>query len=227
MIVGGILIFLPRGTVRSQELSSISIPHLLQRYERLVAKADHAFQKMKKEFPECIKCKPHCSDCCHALFGLFLIEAVYLKRHFDKLGRKERRAALLRGNKAEKELKRLKKRVQKNGKTPEMGTASLARERIRCPLLDDHQTCILYFHRPITCRVYGIPTSIQEKARVCRKTGFKNGQTYPLFDLDRAYRELYLLSNELLKTAGIQNSERASLLMSVAGVIRTPLTELV
>jgi Fe-S-cluster containining protein len=205
----------------------MSITHVLQRYELLVAKADQAFQKMKKEFPECIKCKPRCSDCCHALFGLFLIEAVYLKRHFDKLGRKARRAALLRGNKADKELKKLEERLQKNGKTPEMGTASLARERIRCPLLDDHQVCTLYFHRPITCRVYGIPTAIQGKARVCRKAGFKSGTTYPLFDLDRAYQELYLLSGELLKEAGRRDPERASLLISVSRVIKTPPAELV
>jgi Fe-S-cluster containining protein len=205
----------------------MSITHVLQRYELLVAKADQAFQKMKKEFPECIKCKPRCSDCCHALFGLFLIEAVYLKRHFDKLGRKARRAALLRGNKADKELKKLEERLQKNGKTPEMGTASLARERIRCPLLDDHQVCTLYFHRPITCRVYGIPTAIQGKVRVCRKAGFKSGKTYPLFDLDRAYQELYLLSGELLKEAGRRDPERASLLISVSRVIKTPPAELV
>jgi Fe-S-cluster containining protein len=205
----------------------MSITHVLQRYELLVAKADQAFQKMKKEFPECIKCKPRCSDCCHALFGLFLIEAVYLKRHFDKLGRKARRAALLRGNKADKELKKLEERLQKNGKTPEIGTASLARERIRCPLLDDHQVCTLYFHRPITCRVYGIPTAIQGKARVCRKAGFKSGTTYPLFDLDRAYQELYLLSGELLKEAGRRDPERASLLISVSRVIKTPPAELV
>jgi len=205
----------------------MSITHLLQRYELLVAKADQAFQKMKKEFPDCIKCKPRCSDCCHALFGLFLIEAVYLKRHFDKLGRKERRAALLRGNKADKELKKFEKKLQTNGKAPEMGTESLARERIRCPLLDDHQVCTLYFHRPITCRVYGIPTAIQRKARVCGKAGFKSGKTYPIFDLDTAYQELYLLSGELLKEAGRRDPERASLLLSVSKAIETPLEDII
>jgi len=200
----------------------MSITHLLQRYELLVAKADQAFQKMKKEFPECIKCKPRCSDCCHALFGLFLIEAVYLKRQFNKLGRKERRAALLRGNKADKELKKLEKKLQTNDKAPEMGTESLARERIRCPLLGDNEECVLYPHRPITCRVYGIPTAIQGKAHVCGKAGFKSGKTYPIFDLDRAYQELYLLSGELLKETGRRDPERASLLISVSKAIETP-----
>ena len=205
----------------------MSITHLLQRYELLVAKADQAFQKMKKEFPECIKCNPCCSDCCHALFGLFLIEAVYLKRHFDKLGRKERRAALLRGNKADKELKKLEQRLQTQDINPRTTNYPLERERIRCPLLGDNEECVLYPHRPITCRVYGIPTAIQGKAHVCGKAGFKSGKTYPIFDLDRAYQELYLLSGELLKEAGRRDLERASLLISVSRVIKTPPAELV
>lgn len=200
---------------------------LLQRYELLAAKADQDFQKIKKEFPECIKCKPRCSDCCHALFGLFLIEAVYLKRHFDKLGRKERRAALLRGNKADKELKKLEQRLQTQDVNLRTTNYPLERERIRCPLLGDNEECVLYPHRPITCRVYGIPTAIQGKAHVCGKAGFKSGKTYPIFDLDRAYQELYLLSGELLKETGRRDPERASLLISVSRVIKIPPAELV
>ncbi len=205
----------------------MSITHLLQRYELLVAKADQAFQKMKKEFPECIKCKPRCSDCCHALFGLFLIEAVYLKRNFDKLGRKERRAAVLRGKKADNDLEKLEKRLQSQDVNPRTTNYPLERERIRCPLLGDNEECVLYPHRPITCRVYGIPTAIQGKAHVCGKAGFKSGKTYPIFDLDRAYQELYLLSGELLKEAGRSDPEKASLLISVSKAIETPLEDII
>jgi len=71
----------------------MTLTHLLKRYEQLADRADQAFQKMQQDYPECIKCKPHCSDCCHALFGLFLIETAFLKSHFDRLGRKERRGS--------------------------------------------------------------------------------------------------------------------------------------
>ncbi len=205
----------------------MSTTQLLQRYELLVAKADQAFQKMKKEFPEYVKCKPRCSDCCHALFGLFLIEAVYLKHNFDKLGRKERRAALLRGDKADKELKTLEKRLLAQDVNPLTINYPLERERIRCSLLGNNEECVLYPHRPITCRVYGIPTAIQGKAHVCGKAGFKSGKTYPKFDLDRAYKELYLLSGELLKEAGRRDSERASLLISVSKAIKTPIEDII
>jgi hypothetical protein len=77
-------------------------------------------------------------------------------------------------------------------------------------------------HRPITCRVYGIPTKVQGKARVCWKADFKKDERYPVFDLDGAYRELYFLSTELLKGAG-EDTEKASLLISVSKAITTPL----
>ena len=200
----------------------MTLTHLLERYEHLATSADQAFQKMLQDYPECIKCRPHCSDCCHTLFGLFLIEAAFLKSHFDRLGRKERRAALLRCDKADRELKKLENGMQKSGSVSEMGTEALAKERIRCPLLDDQKECILYPHRPITCRVYGIPTSIQGKARVCGKAGFIKGKSYPAFDLDGAYKKLYSLSRELLEGAGRRDFEKASFLISVSKAIRTP-----
>jgi Fe-S-cluster containining protein len=205
----------------------MTLTHLLERYERLATRADQAFQKMLQDYPECIKCKPHCSDCCHALFGLFLIEAVSIKRHFEELERKKRRAALLGGNKADRDLKKLEKKMHKSGGASEMGTESLAKERIRCPLLDDQKECILYPYRPITCRVYGIPTSIQGKARVCGKAGFKKGESYPAFDLDGVYKKLYSLSKELLKGAGRRDFEKALLLISVSKAIRTPRNDLI
>jgi len=204
----------------------MTLTHLLERYEHLATNADQAFQKMLQDYPECIKCRPHCSDCCHALFGLFLIEAAFLKSHFDRLGRKERRAALLRCDNADRDLKKLENGMQKSGSASEMGTEALAKERIRCPLLDDQKECILYPHRPITCRVYGIPTSIQGKARVCGKAGFKKGESYPAFDLDGVYKKLYSLSKELLEAAGRRDFEKASLLISVSKAIRTPLGDL-
>ncbi|MGD8985952.1 MAG: YkgJ family cysteine cluster protein, partial [Desulfobacteraceae bacterium] len=151
----------------------MKLTQLFQSYELLVDKADTAFRKMEKEYGTCIKCERHCSDCCHAVFGLFLIEGAYIKQHFDQLDSKVGREALLRCNDTERALKRLEIRLQRCEEDPQMQALVLARERIRCPLLDGNLDCILYPYRPITCRVYGIPTRIQGKARVCGKAGFK------------------------------------------------------
>lgn len=205
----------------------MNFTHLFQRYELLVAKADQAFGKMQKDYGAYIKCKLHCSDCCHAIFGLFLIEAAYLQQHFNQLSRKERQAALLRGKKSEKEYKELEKKLKTYGNDPQMASYSIGRERIRCPLLSDTRECVLYVYRPITCRVYGIPLVIQGKAHACGNAGFKDGESYPSFNLDEVQRELYLLSRELLDRARRKDLERASLLISVSKAIKTPFKDLI
>ena len=199
---------------------------LFRSYELLVDKAEAAFQGMQKDHSSCIKCEPHCSDCCHAIFGLFLIEAGYLKEHLDELTNEEKRAALLRCEEAEKSLERLQKMLQAHEGDPQMQAYIMSRERIPCPLLNENQDCILYPYRPITCRVYGIPTKVQGKARVCWKAEFKKDERYPVFDLDGVYRDLYFLSIELLKSAGKDDPEKASLLFSVSKAITTSLEDL-
>ena len=198
---------------------------LFQTYELLVDKAEAAFQEMQKEHGSCIKCEAHCSDCCHAVFGLFLIEAGNLKEHFDKLTDEEKKAALVRCEQAEKSLERLQNMLREHEGDPQMQAYIMSRERIPCPLLNEDQECALYLHRPITCRVYGIPTKVQGKARVCWKADFKKDERYPVFDLDGVYRELYFLSTELLKGVG-EDTEKASLLISVSKAITTPLKDL-
>jgi len=199
---------------------------LFQSYELLADKAEAAFQEMQKEHSSCIKCEPHCADCCHAVFGLFLIEAGYLREQFEKLTDEEKRAALLRCEEAERSLGRLQNMLQAHEGDPQMQAYIMSRERIPCPLLSAKQECILYSHRPITCRVYGIPTKVQGKARVCWKAEFKKDERYPVFDLDGVYRDLFFLSTELLKSAGKDDPEMASLLISVSKAITTPLEDL-
>ena len=200
---------------------------LFRSYEFLADKADEAFKKIGNEHGTCIKCVRHCSDCCHAVFGLFIVEAAYLKQHFDQLDSKECREALLRCNDAERAIKRLEVRLKTCEEDQQMQAHVLARGRIRCPLLDENQDCIIYSHRPITCRVYGIPTKIQGKARVCGKAEFKKGEPYPIYDLDGIYRELFTLSKELLNSAEKGDPEKASLLISVPKAIRTTSDDLI
>ena len=201
--------------------------YLLEPYDNLVQKADQAFQGISEEFEACVRCEPHCADCCHAVFGLFLIEAVFIKQDFDKLGEKERAAALKRADEAKRELEVLERTLKEFEGDPRMMAYSMARARIRCPLLSDNNECILYPFRPITCRVYGIPTLLQGSAKVCGLSEFKKEQSYPTFNLDEAHLELYELSKLLLERVGHEQVEKAAVLLSVAKVLKTPLEELV
>ena len=196
-------------------------------YALLTDKANLTFKGMQEEYGACIKCDRHCSDCCHAVFGLFLIESAYIKQHFDQLGNEEKKAALLRCSETDRGLKRMEKMLKEFEDDPGMQTHIMAKEKIRCPLLSNDLDCILYPYRPITCRIYGVPTKIQGKARVCGKSGFKKNDSYPVFDLDGIFRDLYILSQDLLNSLENGNPAKASLLISVSKAISTPIDELI
>jgi hypothetical protein len=51
-----------------------------EKYKKIVAAADKVFEQIKKEHPDCVKCKIECSDCCHALFDISLVEALYISQ---------------------------------------------------------------------------------------------------------------------------------------------------
>ncbi len=201
--------------------------YLLEPYEKLVATADNAFQRVKSEYPECVTCGSHCSDCCHAVFGLFPIEAYFLKNDFDRLDHVVKDAALKQADAADRALTKLEQTLKSFSGDPHMQDYAMAKARVRCPLLSDTEECILYAYRPITCRVYGVPTMIRGKPRVCSKSGFKKDQNYPVFNISAIHRELHQLSKDLLERAGQENFEKAGLLFSVSKIIKTPFEELV
>ncbi len=200
---------------------------LFKEYELLAERADRAFLQARREYGDLVRCAEGCADCCHSVFGLFLIESAYIHYHFGRLGRKARREAAPRLDRADRELLEAEKRLSAYDHDPRLKALAMAGERVRCPLLDRRERCLLYARRPITCRVYGIPTVIDGKVRTCWKAGFEKGRTYPAFDLDGAYRELFGLSKRLLARAGAADTERASLLVSVSRSMKTPIDELI
>ena len=193
---------------------------IFEKYEALVAQADTVFTGMQEAHPDCVRCKIHCCDCCYAVFDLTLIESVYVNYHLDKsLTRRERRPILRRVEKADRKFYQIKQKLQKmyvrEGKTPEEIFFRLAQEKVACPLLNDRKLCDLYSRRPITCRVYGIPTSIGGKVHICGESGFKEGTAYPTVNLDNMNDRLIELSKDLLTEIG---SKSANMHMSVVPV---------
>ncbi|MBW2093480.1 MAG: hypothetical protein JRI80_01200 [Deltaproteobacteria bacterium] len=115
--------------------------------------------------------------------------------------------------------------AQKGGEP--QGSYSLEKARVRCPLLNEVDACVLYQYRPITCRVYGIPTAIQGKAHVCWKAKFEKEKAYPAFNLDEVNRKLYYLSREFLQGMGGSDPSKATFLVSVSKVIATRTPDLI
>ncbi len=173
------------------------------RYEAIAAEADAAFAKVAAACPGLVTCGAGCSDCCHALFDLTFIEALYLNHQFNKAfpPGPARDAILERANKADREHYKLKRKAFRAG---EQGVSTreiledLSRERIRCPLLDENDRCILYAHRPVTCRLYGVPVEIGGEAHTCGATGFEPGGRYPTVRIEKLQDRLMALSQDVV-----------------------------
>ncbi len=205
----------------------MGIDALFRAYEQLTSRADDAFEQIERDYPDAVRCRRHCDDCCHAVFGLFLVEAAYLQTFFAGLPSDVKAETILRCGEADREVARLQRELEvleREGKKTDGDP--LASRRIRCPLLNQDKDCVLYPQRPVTCRIYGVPTRIQGKGRVCRFSAFQPGVSYPTFDLDAVYRDLFELSNELVEMEEGPEPDRAGLLISVSKALTTPLKDL-
>jgi Fe-S-cluster containining protein len=201
-----------------------------EKYEALVSEVDKIFKAIQNEHKDCVLCEIHCCDCCYAVFDLTLIESVYINYHLNKsLSRKERRPIISRAEKADRKYYQIKHKLQKmyidRRKPSEEVFNQLAQERVKCPLLNDEDLCDLYVRRPITCRVYGVPTSIGGTAHICGKSGFKEGTAYPTVNLDKMNDRLFELSEALLKEIGAQRSKIHMGLVPVSAALMTDYDE--
>lgn len=189
-------------------------------YEALVAEIDKIFNAVKGQCGDLVTCEKGCDDCCHALFDLSFIESAYLNDRFlAAFGGRERDAILMRADEAER---RQHKIVRAAFKAKESGAdtlavlAELARERIRCPLLAEDSSCALYEHRPITCRLYGIPTAFEGQTRTCGRSGFEQGKPYPTVQLEKIQDRLVELSARAAEGVGSKFTGLATLFVPVS-----------
>lgn len=201
-----------------------------EKYEKLVAASDAAFERVKQAHAECVKCKEGCADCCHAVFDLTLIEALYINHRFNQQFKANAKTEVEeKANRTDRQLSKIKRRAQEDllaGKPEAEILADLARERVRCPLLNSRDLCDLYEHRPLTCRFYGIPTAIGGGGHTCGLSGFKEGETYPTVNLDAIHARLQELSAELIRDLKSRHIKLADILVPLSTALITEYDEI-
>lgn len=180
----------------------IDLTPYFEQYKALRKTADDVFQRLQDDYPDCVTCEVKCADCCHALFDITLIEALYINSQFNKnFEGREKEQLVEKANRADRKVHKIKRKAFKEvqaGKKEDQALIDLAQERCRCPLLNADDLCDLYEHRPITCRLYGIPTSIGGTGHTCGKTKFKEGQQYPTVSLETIQNKLFEISQQLV-----------------------------
>lgn len=190
---------------------------IFEKYETLVREADAVAKAVVERHPKEVVCAKRCSDCCHAVFDLSLVEALYLNKKFNEaFSGMERSRILDRADASEREMYKAKRKAHKQsleGRDTAEILEEIGKLRIRCPLLSDDDLCLLYEHRPITCRLYGLPLNIGGKARTCGLSGFQTGGKYPTVNVDRINERLAGLAREFVAAIQSRNVKMADMLV--------------
>ena len=198
-------------------------------YQKLAAAAEQAFDKIKEEYSDAVKCGLGCTDCCYAIFDVSFVEAMYINAQFNiKFSEKVRYDMMEKANRIDRKLTKIKRNAFKeleSGKDENTILTEIAQTKVQCPLLDDNDGCSLYESRPITCRLYGIPTAIGGTGRTCGLSGFKPGEAYPTVHLDKIHQQLYDISAEMVKAMKSSHIKMAEILMPVSMAIITDFNE--
>jgi Fe-S-cluster containining protein len=199
------------------------LSRFFEEYETLAAQMDAVFEKIRQAHPDCVSCAKGCSDCCHAMFDLSLVEAMYVNRRFnERYQGLERSAIQERADASERENVRIKRnlfRLSQEGKTEREVFQEAGKIRMRCPLLNDRDQCDLYEHRPITCRLYGVPTSVGGEAHTCNLAAFKPGAQYPAVSMDALWDRLLDISRRLVESLDTRHKKLHEVIVPVASAL--------
>ncbi|HIJ96944.1 MAG TPA: YkgJ family cysteine cluster protein [Desulfuromonadales bacterium] len=176
---------------------------LIDCYGALLRDVDTWFHTCSQSHPEHILCRDGCSSCCRGLFDVTLLDALYLKQGVDLLP-----AALQHDimRAAESRLSSLSYQFPffiepwlLNGIPEEKWDQLMPEEdETPCVLLSGAGRCLVYNHRPMTCRLNGIPlidVSGEEFFDEWCSLNFKNLDPRPLEELRYRFHDLF--SNEL------------------------------
>lgn len=135
---------------------------VLEHYAALLQEVDVWFDRCLSVAGGEISCKEGCSACCRGLFDITLLDACYLKSGFDRLDAAVKLPVVRR---AEERLDRIR------AVWPEFSSPYILNFRpddqwnqlmpdddmTPCLLLGEDGRCLVYDHRPMTCRLHGLP----------------------------------------------------------------------
>lgn len=139
----------------------------VEQYQQLLERLDRWFAETRERHPGVIPCRPGCTACCHGPFDISLADVRLLSAGLAQLDPAVREQVRQRGQ-------ALLERVHalEPGWTTPYDVRALDEERfdrltealadMPCPLLDEQGSCLAYAHRPMVCRLIGLPMMTAE-----------------------------------------------------------------
>jgi Fe-S-cluster containining protein len=112
-----------------------------------------------------LACRLGCTECCIGPFDITGLDAERLRRGYRELQRIDPKAALDLRDRAQSQWRSMADSFPGTKETGALGEDEEAIDRfcssfetLPCPVLDPESgACLLYEHRPISCRTYGLP----------------------------------------------------------------------
>ena len=184
--------------------------HAYEHYQRLVGRVDAFGQAIAQRYPTQITCHAGCDGCCYQQLTVFPIEAHHLTQAVAALPPQARQHLLAR-------LQSVDPWHIVDAPTP-------------CVLLE-HGRCSLYNHRPLICRIHGLPiasTMIERADGAQRDCCPLNFPDVPLSDivpqavynLDLVNQTLAAINHLFVQETGLPD-QRVSIRQAVLAALTT------
>jgi Fe-S-cluster containining protein len=123
-------------------------------YRGILDRADDFFRSVMRDQPQNLQCGRGCSLCCYGLFEIGAADIPMLAEGLEKLHPMRRRKIVRRAAEIVAESHHPNVRELTPPQKDEFfnRTASVA-----CPNLNESGECMIYEHRPLVCRTFGLP----------------------------------------------------------------------
>ena len=132
----------------------------MKEYLEFLARVDAWYQGVQRSHPDKVTCTKGCRDCCLGLFDISIADRDLLREGMAKADPETRRDIEAR---AARLMSSLRERLPDLGETldgldgDEIDEICDALGDVECPVLGREGECRLYAHRPLICRLSGVP----------------------------------------------------------------------
>lgn len=123
-------------------------------YISVLERADEFFRDVAASQPQSLQCGRGCSLCCYGIFEIGSGDVPLLAEGLEKLHHKRRTMVIRRA----REIVASSAHPDLRDCTPAEKDAFFERTKATpCPNLNERGECLMYEHRPLVCRTFGLP----------------------------------------------------------------------
>lgn len=141
-------------------------------YRQLLGEADRWFDQAAAALADHVQCRAGCSLCCHGLFDISVADAELVAQGFASADGARREALRLAATELLAEVGRLAPGWAPPWRLGDIDAARFeaiadALAERRCVALGPDGSCQIYDHRPLICRLHGLPMYDPQAQREC------------------------------------------------------------